>query len=59
MKDGMVFTIEPFFTPGKGKIDTEPADGWTLRTLDGAVSAQYEHTVIIDGENPIPVTRVQ
>ncbi|MBN1678835.1 MAG: type I methionyl aminopeptidase [Anaerolineae bacterium] len=54
-EDGMVLTIEPFLTPGKGRVFTE-SDGWTLRTIDGAVAAQYEHTVIIDGDTPILAT---
>lgn len=47
---GIVMTIEPFLTLGRGEIETD-ADGWTLKTTDGKPSAQYEHTVIItDGE---------
>ena len=46
-KDGMVITIEPFLTMGKGKVYTDE-DGWTLRNSDGKVSAQYEHTVIVE-----------
>ena len=57
LKDGMVVTLEPFFNTGRGRIKTED-DGWTLRTIDGSVSAQYEHTVIINGDDPILVTKV-
>ena len=57
LKDGMVVTLEPFFNTGRGRIKTED-DGWTLRTVDGSVSAQYEHTVIINGDDPILVTKV-
>ena len=56
--DGLVITIEPFLNLGKGKIYTED-DGWTLRTRDGSISCQYEHTVIINGDNPILATRVE
>ncbi len=52
---GMVITIEPFLTPGVGHVYTA-RDGWTLRTRDGAITAQYEHTVVIDGDQPIIVT---
>ncbi|NLE52548.1 MAG: type I methionyl aminopeptidase [Chloroflexi bacterium] len=52
---GMVITIEPFLTPGVGHVYTA-RDGWTLRTRDGAIPAQYEHTVVIDGDKPIIVT---
>ena len=57
LKDGMVLTLEPFLNAGRGKIK-QAEDGWTLRTVDGSVSAQYEHTVIINGDSPILVTEV-
>lgn len=57
LEDGMVLTLEPFLNTGRGRIKTAD-DGWTLRTVDGSVSAQYEHTVIINGDEPILVTKV-
>lgn len=43
---GMIFTIEPMINLGapEAKID---ANGWTARTTDGKLSAQFEHTVLI------------
>ena len=58
LEDGVVITLEPFLNTGKGRIKTDD-DGWTLRTVDGSVSAQYEHTVIINGDDPILVTQVE
>jgi len=55
LEPGMVITIEPFLTPGIGHVYTE-RNGWTLRTRDGAIPAQFEHTVVIDGDKPIIVT---
>ena len=55
--EGMVVTLEPFLTIGKRQIVTDP-DGWTLRTKDGSLSAQFEHTVIITRDRPILVTAV-
>jgi methionyl aminopeptidase len=55
--EGMVVTLEPFLTIGKRQIVTDP-DGWTLRTKDGSLSAQFEHTVIITKDRPILVTAV-
>jgi methionyl aminopeptidase len=55
---GLVITIEPFLTPGKGQIATQ-ADGWTLKTTDGAVGVQYEHTVIVTEGDPILTTYVE
>jgi methionyl aminopeptidase len=57
MTDGMVFTIEPFFTTGDGKVSTRDGDKWTLRTAPGVRTAQYEHTVVTKGE-PVLVTKL-
>lgn len=57
LQEGVVITIEPFLNVGKGKIITDQ-DGWTLRTPDRTVSAQFEHTVVIAGNEPILITRV-
>lgn len=57
LTDGMVLTIEPFVNNGKGRIFTED-DEWTLRTTDGSLSAQFEHTLIITGDAPILATKV-
>lgn len=57
LEQGQVLTIEPFLTRGAGRIETMP-DKWTLKTVDGALSAQYEHTVIITDGKPILTTRV-
>ena len=57
LEDGMVLTLEPFFNAGRGRVK-QADDGWTLRTVDGSLTAQYEHTVIINGAEPILVTQV-
>ena len=48
--DGMIFTVEPMINSGKyhSKILT---DGWTAVTKDKTLSAQYEHTIYINGDN--------
>ncbi len=46
LKPGMVFTIEPMINEGVPETITL-ADGWTVCTLDGKRSAQFEHTVAI------------
>lgn len=46
MRPGMVFTIEPMLCAGSAETVTDP-DGWTVRTRDGSMSAQFEHTVLI------------
>jgi len=47
MREGMTFTIEPMINLGvaEGVVDSE--DLWTIRTADGMLSAQYEHTVLV------------
>jgi methionyl aminopeptidase len=55
--DGQVLTIEPFLTPGSGKIFTAK-DGWTLKTVDGKPAAQYEHTLVITAKKPVLITKV-
>lgn len=46
LREGMTFTIEPMLT--LGSADTRVLeDGWTVVTLDGKWSAQFEHTVLV------------
>ncbi len=47
MKPGMIFTIEPMINQGKAKVKIDEHDGWTARTVDQKLSAQYEHTVLV------------
>jgi methionyl aminopeptidase len=46
LREGMVFTIEPMLNKGGRSVKTE-ADGWTVVTRDGSLSAQFEHTVAV------------
>ena len=56
LQEGMVITIEPFLST-KSRIVEETSDGWTLAGVDGNLSAQYEHTMIITKGAPIVVTQ--
>jgi len=48
LKPGMIFTIEPMINDSLNcQITLDRHDGWTIRTLDGCNSAQFEHTVLI------------
>ncbi len=47
----MAFTLEPMVNAGTAAVRTDP-DGWTVRTADGALSAQFEHTVLIGPHGP-------
>ncbi|MCM3215481.1 type I methionyl aminopeptidase [Niallia taxi] len=55
LKEGMVITIEPMLNTGMyhAKVDL---DGWTARTVDGSLSAQYEHTLAITANGPVILT---
>ena len=46
LRAGMALTIEPMINLGKAEI-RELADGWTIVTADGSLSAQWEHTVVV------------
>jgi len=46
LREGMVFTIEPMLNQGRRLVRTED-DGWTVVTVDGKLSAQFEHTVAV------------
>ncbi|WP_010268283.1 type I methionyl aminopeptidase [Paenibacillus senegalensis] len=58
LKEGMVLTIEPMLNAGKASM-TIDADGWTCRTADGLLSAQYEHTIAITADGPVILTAQQ
>ncbi|QRY77226.1 type I methionyl aminopeptidase [Pseudomonas sp. PDNC002] len=49
LKEGMVFTIEPMLNEGRAGVKTL-ADEWTVVTLDGKLSAQFEHTVAVTAD---------
>jgi methionyl aminopeptidase len=49
LREGMVFTIEPMINAGRRQVVTD-SDGWTVRTRDGRLSAQFEHTVAVTAE---------
>ncbi len=46
IKNGMVFTIEPMVNQGSREILLMD-DDWTVKTSDGKLSAQFEHTIAV------------
>lgn len=65
MKPGMIFTIEPMINQGRASTNIDRTDGWTARTVDNKLSAQFEHTILVtatgfevltDIHNNYPVT---
>jgi len=55
VRAGMCLAVEPIITAGKARVATE-ADGWTVKTLDGSLSAHAEHSVHISHDGPIVLT---
>lgn len=50
------FTIEPMINEGKPGTILDKKDGWTVRTIDGKLSAQFEHTILMTEDGPEPLT---
>jgi methionyl aminopeptidase len=57
LREGLVITIEPHVTRGKGHIKTDK-DGWTLRTTDRKLVANFEHTIMITPQAPLVLTAI-
>ncbi|RFU60892.1 type I methionyl aminopeptidase [Peribacillus glennii] len=55
LKEGMVITIEPMVNAGTWHSKMDP-NGWTARTTDRKLSAQYEHTIVITKDAPLILT---
>jgi methionyl aminopeptidase len=53
--DGLVLAIEPFLSTG-ARLAVEDDDGWSLRTIDGGLAAQFEHTVVVTAGEPLVLT---
>jgi methionyl aminopeptidase len=57
LKAGMIFTIEPMVNIGGFEVTVDPADKWTVRTVDGSLSAQFEHTCLVTKNGVEVLTR--
>ncbi|QRG67182.1 type I methionyl aminopeptidase [Brevibacillus choshinensis] len=55
LTDGMVIAVETFISTGAEYVD-DGRDGWALITPDKSLVAQYEHTVVVTGGQPIILT---
>jgi methionyl aminopeptidase len=47
MEEGMTFTIEPILNIGSHEVYIDNRDGWGVKTVDGSLSAQWEHTLLV------------
>ncbi len=53
---GMTLAIEPMINMGTPGVKTLK-DGWTVETIDGALSAHFEHTIAITTNGPVILTK--
>ncbi len=56
LKAGMVLAIEPMINAGSADVKVLK-DGWTAVTVDGSMSAHFEHTVAVTKDGPLVLTR--
>lgn len=52
IKEGMVLAIEPMVNEGTFDVKIL-ADNWTVETLDGRLSAHYEHSIAVTADGPV------
>jgi methionyl aminopeptidase len=55
LRAGMTMALEPMFTTGSENVGIR-SDGWTVATLDGSLSAHFEHSVAVTDTDPIVLT---
>ena len=56
---GMCFTVEPMINAGTRFTRLDKKDGWTVRTRDTRLSAQFEHSVLMTEDGPEILTMTQ
>lgn len=57
LRAGMIFTIEPMVNIGRFEVEVDERDKWTARTVDGSLSAQFEHTLVVTKDGCEILTR--
>lgn len=55
LEPGMTFALEPMVNEGGYEVEVEE-DGWTVRTVDGTLSAHFEHTVALTDREAVILT---
>ena len=56
LRPGMVLAVEPMVNAGGAAVDVLD-DGWTAVTLDGRLSAHWEHTILVTESGHEVLTR--
>ncbi len=57
LREGMVLAIEPMVNMGKPAVRVLD-DHWTAVTVDGSLSAHFEHTIAITKEGPVILSQL-
>lgn len=55
LREGLVLAIQPFLSISADHV-VDDEDGWTLRTADGSLVAQFEHTMVVTKDGPLVLT---
>ncbi len=58
LKKNMTFTIEPMINEGKPELRIL-SDNWTAVTMDGSLSAQFEHTILVTEDGCEVMTEIE
>lgn len=56
LEEGMVLALEPIANEGKAAVVLAD-DGFTYRSKDGSRSAHFEHTILLEKDGPLVITR--
>ncbi len=57
LQPGMVLAVEPMVNAGRSGTRTLD-DGWSVVTIDGGLSAHFEHTIAVTEDGPEVLTRL-
>ena len=57
LKKNMTFTIEPMINEGKPELRIL-SDNWTAVTMDGSLSSQFEHTILVTEDGYEVMTQI-
>lgn len=57
IENNQALAIEPMISAGDFRTKVAP-DGWTVQTVDGSLSAHFEHTVLIENGKAVIVTMI-
>ncbi len=55
LQEGLVLAVEPFLSVSADHV-IDDDDGWTLRTADGSLVAQFEHSMVVTRDGPLVLT---